>query len=154
MALYVVALLIGIIAGLRTMTAPAAVGWAASLGALRLSHTPLAFLGSEITPIIFTVLAIIELVTDKLPKTPSRKVPMQFGARLVSGGFCGAAVGLAGDAWVGGLVAGLIGAVVGTLGGAEARSRLAGAIGKDLPAALIEDVVAVGGAVLLMALSM
>ena len=97
-----VALLIGIIAGLRAMTAPAAVSWAASLGALKLSHTPLAFMGSEITAIIFTVLAIVELVTDKLSKTPSRKVPMQFGARLVSGGFCGAAVGLAGDAWVGG----------------------------------------------------
>ncbi|MEJ0094963.1 MAG: DUF4126 family protein [Methylocella sp.] len=152
MALYLVALLIGIIAGLRAVTAPAAVSWAAHLGWLNLSNTPLAFLGAAITPIIFTVLAIAELATDKLPNTPSRKAPMQFGARLVSGAFCGAAVGLAGDAWVGGLVAGLIGAAVGTLGGAEARSRLAGAIGRDLPAALIEDIVAVGGAALVMLL--
>jgi uncharacterized membrane protein len=154
MTLYLVALLIGIIAGLRAMTAPAVVSWAAQLGWLNLSNTPLAFMGALVTPIIFTVLAIGELVTDTLPKTPSRKVPVQFGARLVSGGFCGAAVGLAGNAWVGGLVAGVIGAAIGTLGGAEVRARLAVAIGRDLLAALIEDVVAIGGGVLLMALSM
>jgi uncharacterized membrane protein len=153
MAPYLAALFIGVIAGLRTMTAPAAVSWAAHFGWLNLSNTPLAFLGASITPIIFTVLAIGELVADQLPKTPSRRVPMQFGARLVSGGFCGAAVGLAGGAWVAGLVAGVIGAVVGTLGGAEARSRLAEAIGRDLPAALVEDVVSVGGAILIMVAS-
>ncbi len=150
MSLYVMALLIGVIAGLRAMTAPAAVSWAAALGWLGLQDTALAFLGFRFTPYIFTVLALVELVTDQLPQTPSRKVPVQFGARLASGGLCGAAIGMAGGAWIGGLVAGLIGAVIGTFGGAELRSGLAKAFNKDTPAALIEDVIAIGGAFLIV----
>ena len=96
MALYVLAFLIGVIAGLRTMTAPAAVSWAAHLGWLPLQNTPLAFLGFAVMPYIITVLAIGELISDQLPTTPSRKVPVQFGARLVSGGLCGAAIGATG----------------------------------------------------------
>ena len=144
------AALIGVIAGLRAMTAPAAVSWAAALGWIDLSVTPLAFMGYHWTPYIFTVLAVIELITDQLPSTPSRKVPQQFGARLVSGALCGAAIGAAGGMLVVGLIAGIVGAVVGTYGGAEVRARLAGAFGKDLPAALIEDVVAIVGAYLIV----
>src|SRR5215831_10546301 len=77
------ALLLGFVSGLRTLTAPAAVSWAAHLGLLKLAGTPLAFMGSKYTAIIFTVLAVGELINDKLPKTPSRKTPPQFIARLV-----------------------------------------------------------------------
>lgn len=150
MSFYLLALLIGVVAGLRAMTAPAAISWAAALGWLHLEGTGLAFLGYKFTPYIVTVLALVELVTDQLPQTPSRKVPMQFGARIASGGLCGAAIGVAGGNWIGGLVAGAIGAVIGTLGGAEMRSALAKAFGKDMPAALIEDVVAIGGAFLIV----
>ena len=73
MSVFVLAFLIGVIAGLRSMTAPAAVSWAARLGWLHLENTPLAFLGFPSTPYILTVLAIGELIADKLPKTPSRK---------------------------------------------------------------------------------
>ncbi|OAJ52179.1 hypothetical protein A6V36_18885 [Paraburkholderia ginsengiterrae] len=146
MSFYVLALLIGVVAGLRALTAPAAVSWAAHLGWLPLQDTPLAFLGFTATPYIFTVLAIAELITDQLPKTPSRTVPMQFGARLVLGGLSGAAIGAAHGSLPGGLIAGLIGAVIGTLGGARARGALARAFGRDLPAALIEDVIAIAGA--------
>ncbi len=148
------ALLIGVIAGLRTFTAPAAVSWAAHLGWLPLEGTPMAFLGYTVTPYVFTILALVELVADQLPSTPSRKVPMQFGARIVSGAFCGAAIGMAGgvamaaSAGITGLIAGIIGTVLGTFGGHEARRRLALALGKDLPAALIEDAVAIIGAFL------
>jgi len=148
--LYGLALLIGVIAGLRAMTAPAAVSWAAALGWLPVSGTPLAFLGAPVTPWIFTVLALGELVTDQLPRTPSRKVPLQFGGRLVAGALSGGAIGTAaGSIWIGAGL-GLVGAIIGTLGGAEARARLAKALGRDLPAALIEDVVAVGGAALIV----
>ena len=150
MSLYLFALLIGVIAGLRAMTAPAAVAWGAHLGLIPIQGTPLAWLGGAIAPWVFTVLAVLELVSDQLPKTPSRKVPAQFGTRILSGAFCGAAIGLAGGAWIGGPIAGAIGAVIGTLGGADARGRLAKAFGKDLPAALIEDLVAVGGAALIV----
>lgn len=146
MTFYVLALLIGVIAGLRAMTAPAAVSWAAHLGWLPIANTPLAFMGWAYTPYIFTVLAIVEFVTDQLPQTPSRKVPQQFGARIVSGALCGATIGAAGGSLIGGLVAGVVGAVIGTLGGAAARGALARSFGRDLPAALIEDVVTVVGA--------
>jgi uncharacterized membrane protein len=144
------ALLIGITAGLRTLTPIAVISWAAHLGWLQLQGTWLAFLGATVTPYIVSALALGELVTDKLPKTPSRKVPVQFGGRIFSGALCGAALGAASGAMLVGLLLGAIGAVIGTLGGAAARARLAAAFGKDLPAALLEDVVAVGGAILLV----
>lgn len=151
MTLYLAALLLGVIAGLRAVTPVAAVSWAASLGILNLSGTPLAFLGAAPTPWIVSAIALGELINDKLPKTPSRKVPLQFGGRIVSGGLAGAAVGLSAGAPLPGLVLGAVGAVIGTLGGAWARGRLAAALGRDLPAALAEDLVAVGGAALVVA---
>ena len=150
MTFYIAALLLGVICGLRAVTGPAAVSWAAALGLLQLAGTPLAFLGASVTPWIVSALALGELVTDKLPMTPSRKVPVQFGARVLSGGLCGAAVGLSAGAWLPGLVLGVAGAVAGTLGGAAARGRLAAMFGRDLPAALIEDLVAVAGAALVV----
>ena len=104
------------------MTPPAAVSWAARLGWLHLENTPLAFLGFAATPYILSVLAIGELITDKLPKTPSRKAPVPFAARIVTGAFSGAALGAPGGALVGGLLAGALGGVAGTLGGYEFRS--------------------------------
>ena len=142
--------LIGVIAGLRAMMAPAMVSWAARLGWIDLGGTSLAFLGYLATPWIFGVLAAIELVTDQLPSTPSRTVPQQFGARLITGGLSGAAIGASAGALVLGLVAGVAGAVAGTLGGRAARGKLAAAFGRDLPAALIEDAVAIGGALLIV----
>lgn len=138
-----IAFLVGIVSGLRAMLAPAIVSWAARFGLLHLEGTPLAFLGYAYTPYIFTVLALGELVNDKLPKTPSRTIPPQFIFRVISGAFVGAAVGASSNSLVLGLVAGAVGAVVGTLGGAAVRGKLAAAFGKDLPAALLEDVVAV-----------
>ncbi|CAH0339306.1 DUF4126 family protein [Rhizobium sp. CECT 9324] len=146
----VFALLIGVVAGLRAMTAPAAIAWAASLGWLDLSQTPLAFLGYRWAPWILSVLAIGELITDQLPSTPSRKVPVQFVTRIVTGGLSGAAIGATSGSLVLGLVAGVVGAVIGTYGGAAVRARLAASFGRDLPAALIEDVAAVGGALLIV----
>ncbi len=145
--MYAFAFLIGVVAGLRSMTAPAVVSWAARLGWLRLGGTPLAFLGATVTPYILSVLAIGELINDKLPKTPSRKTPVPFAARVVMGALCGAALGAPGQALTGGIVAGGLGAVAGTLGGYEARTGLVKATGgKDLPIALIEDAIAIGGA--------
>ncbi|KRB51310.1 hypothetical protein ASE04_11045 [Rhizobium sp. Root708] len=144
------AFLIGIIAGLRAMMAPAAVAWGAALGWFDVSQTPLAFMGYRWTPWVFSLLAVVELITDQLPSTPSRKVPMQFAARLIMGALTGATIGASGGSLVGGLVAGVVGAAVGTLGGAAARGRLAAAFGRDTPAALIEDAVAIIGALIIV----
>jgi uncharacterized membrane protein len=148
--LVVLSLLIGIVAGLRAMTAPAAVSWAAYFGWIDLSQSWLAFLGYSWTPWIFTLLAIAELINDQLPNTPSRKVPPQFAARVIMGALSGAALGTSGGMLVVGLIAGVVGAVAGTYGGAAVRGRLAASFGKDLPAALIEDAVAVLGAFLIV----
>ncbi len=150
--LYISALLIGIIAGLRAMTAPAAVSWAAFFGLLALDGSWLAFLSYRLTPWVLTLLAIVELITDQLPSTPSRKVPTQFGARIIAGGLSGAAIGASGGALLAGLIAGVLGAVAGTLGGAAARIRLARAFGADRPAAMVEDAVAILGAAVIVGL--
>lgn len=151
MQTYLLAFLLGVVAGLRSMTAPAAVSWAARLGWLRLQNTPLAFLGFTAAPYIVTVLAIGELINDKLPKTPSRKTLVPFAARIVTGALSGAAIGAADGALVGGLLAGAPCGVAGTLGGYEFRSRLVKAFGgKDLPVALLEDVSAICAAFLIV----
>jgi uncharacterized membrane protein len=138
--LYGVALLAGIVAGSRVFAALAAVSWAAGLGYLKLGASWLAFMGYAWTPWIFLVLAVVELIIDQLPSTPSRKVPTQFGARIVSGALSGATIGVSGGSFIAGLVAGVVGAAIGTYGGAEIRSRMAAGFGRDTPAAFIEDV--------------
>ena len=151
MPTYLFAFLIGVIAGLRSLTAPAVVSWAARLGWLHLENTWLAFLGFAATPYILSVLAIGEIVADKLPNTPSRKAPPGFIARIVTGGLSGAALGASGGSWIVGLIAGVIGAIAGTFGGYEFRAWLVKATGgKDLPIALLEDAIAIGGAVLMV----
>jgi uncharacterized membrane protein len=148
MSVYVFALLIGVVAGSRTFTAPAAVSWAAHLQWLHLQGTPLSFLAAGVTPYIFTLLAIGELITDKLPTTPSRKAPGGFIARILSGALCGAALGVPYGGAVGGLIAGALGAVIGTLAFYEFRTRLVRAVGgRDLPIALLEDLCAIGAAI-------
>jgi uncharacterized membrane protein len=144
--------LIGVVAGLRALTAPAAVAWAAFLEWINLDGTWVQWLAHPITVTVLTILALGELVTDQLPKTPSRTTPMQFVARLVTGGFSGAVIGTAWGYTFGGLGAGIVGAVLGTLGGFQARRRLVAATGgRDLPIALSEDAVAVLGGVAIAA---
>jgi len=133
------------------MTAPAAVSWAARTGWLNLAPTGLAFLGYAITPWILTLLALAELVTDQLPTTPSRKAPGPFGARILSGGLSGAAIGASRGSLFTGMIAGILGAVIGTVGGYAFRARLAALLGNDRPAALIEDAIAIVGALLIVA---
>jgi len=144
MFIFINAFLIGIASGLRALIGLAAVSWAAHFGILPLQHTWLAFLSYAFTPYILTLMAIAELVNDKLPKTPSRLIPPQFISRIVMSALCGLAIGLSGDGMIIGLVVGIIGAVAGTFGGAKARSLLARKFGRDLPAAVLEDAVALG----------
>ncbi|HEU5022033.1 MAG TPA: DUF4126 domain-containing protein [Bryobacteraceae bacterium] len=149
MPYFILAFLIGFVAGLRSLTAPAVVSWAARLGWIHLENSSLAFLGAAVTPWIFTVLALAELVTDQLPNTPSRKSPPGFSARILMGALSGAAFGVAGGAAAFGAIAGVVGAIAGTFGGHAARTRLAAALGKDRPIAFLEDAIAIAGAILL-----
>src|SRR5262249_26933037 len=130
------AFLIGIFAGLRSLTAPAATAWAAHLGWLRLDR-PLSLIGSFPSAVILTLLAIAELVADKLPKTPNRTSPPGLIARIVTGALTGACVAASGGqgALLGAMV-GAVGGVAGCFGGHQARARLgraAGAPGHFIP---------------------
>src|SRR5688572_27760629 len=89
------AFLIGFFAGLRSLTAPAAAAWAAYLGWLKLGR-PLSLIGSILSVAIFTVLAVVELVADKLPKTLNRTSPAPLIARIVTGGLTGACIAAGG----------------------------------------------------------
>jgi len=144
MFIFINAFLIGTASGLRSLIGLAAVSWAVHYGVLPLDHTWLAFLGYAFTPYILTFMAIGELVNDKLPKTPSRLAPPGFITRIATSILCGLAIGISGNGIIIGFVAGILGAVTGTFGGAKARSLLARAFGHDLPAALLEDAVAIG----------
>jgi uncharacterized membrane protein len=142
------AFLIGVVSGLRSIAAPAAVSWAAQLGYLSIGDTWLAFLGFRWARWVLSTTALGELIADKLPFTPSRRTPIPFVARILSGGLCGGAIGATlGNLYLG-LVFGAAGAVAGTLGGYAARTGLVRAIGgRDLPIALLEDFIAIVTAV-------
>lgn len=144
------ALGIGIVAGLRSLTAPAVVAWGAHLGWLNLHGSPLAFIGSTIAVAILSVLAIGELIADKLPMTPKRTAPAPLMARIITGGLCGACLCQAtGQSLIAGALLGGIGGIVGAFLGYGIRRRLDLHF-KDLVVALCEDVVAVGLALFLV----
>lgn len=139
------ALLIGVVAGLRTFTAPAVVAWAAALQWINLSGTWASWVGHWATVAVLTVLAVIELFSDQMETMPSRKTAPQFLARLATGAFAGAVLGTTwGYTWSS-LGAAMVGAVIGTIGGYEARTRLVAANGgRDRPVAIGEDLFAAG----------
>ena len=141
---FLLAIGIGIVAGLRSLTAPAVVAWGAYLNWLNLHGSPLAFMGSATIVGIFSVLAIGELVGDKLPMIPKRTSPAPLIARIITGGLCGGCLcASAGQSLVVGAFLGGIGAVVGAFLGYGIRRRIDLHI-NDLVVAVCEDVVAVG----------
>jgi uncharacterized membrane protein len=147
------ALLIGVVAGLRALTPPAVVAWGAALNWLPVDGTWAQWVGHPITVTVLTILLVVELVTDQLPSTPPRTVTPQFAARIVTGAFAGAVIGAGFHYTFSSIGAGVIGAVLGTLGGYQARRRLVEANGgHDLPVALTEDVIAVLGGFAVVAL--
>ena len=118
------AFLIGVIAGLRSLTAPAVVAWAAHRNWLNLHGSPLSFMGSTAAVVVFTLLALAELVADKLPSTPSRLKPPGLISRIVLGALSGAAVAAsAAQSMAIGGVLGAGGGIGGAFAGYQARAR-------------------------------
>ncbi len=109
--------------------------------------------------VVFVAAGIGELIGDKLPNCPSRLEPLGLISRILFGGFCGAAISsvsvggpvLAGAPILAGIVFGAVG-VVGAVAGAFAGNRFRMRVpdGWKWPAALAEDLVAVGGSVLIV----
>jgi uncharacterized membrane protein len=149
---FFLALGIGIVAGLRSLTAPAVVAWGAHLGWLNLHGSPLAFMGSTAAVAILSVLAVGELIADKLPMIPKRTAPAPLIARIITGGLCGACLcAAAGKSLLAGMLLGGIGGLVGAFVGYSVRRRLVNNLHiKDLVVAVCEDAVAIGLALFLV----
>jgi len=147
----VFAFLIGLFAGLRSLTAPAVTAWAVYLGWLKLDR-PLSLIGSLPSVVIFSLLAVVELVVDKLPSAPSRTQPVGLIARILTGTLTGACVAVAGgQAAIAGALLGVAGGVFGCFGGYQARKALVKRLGKpDIYVALAEDIIAISGSLLVV----
>ncbi len=144
--------LLGFVTGLRSLTAPAVVCWAARLGWLHFAGTKLAFIDRPTTLIIFTLLALAELTADKLPNAPARTDLPGLITRIVFGGLCGVALAtsVSGNLLVAAII-GVIGALVGTFAGYNIRRALVvqGHL-PDFGLALVEDLIAIGGSLLIV----
>ena len=149
---FLLALGIGIVAGLRSLTAPAVVAWGAHLSWLNLQGTPLAFMGSTAAVAVFSVVAIGELIADKLPMTPKRTAPAPLMARIITGGLCGACLyAAAGLSLVAGALLGGTGGIIGAFLGYDIRRRLVNSLHiKDYAVAVCEDLLAIGLALFLI----
>lgn len=143
---------IGLVCGLRSLTAPSVVSWAARMKWIDLHNTWMAFLGSTWVVLAASAAALVELVVDKLPNTPSRTQAPGLIARILLGGLSGAALAEAGNqSPVLGAALGGLGGIVGAFAGYQVRRRLVRALNvPDLVIALIEDAVAIGGGLLLV----
>ncbi len=137
---------IGVLSGLRALSPIAVVCWFAFLHRLPLTGWA-SFVGSKVAVGLFSLGAVGELISDKLPKTPSRLKQPGFSIRIVMGGLCGLVLASAASfSLVGGVLLGAIGAVAGSYLGYFARSRITGNLGlPDLPVALVEDIICIAG---------
>jgi uncharacterized membrane protein len=152
MMVLLLSFLLGCVDGLRSLTGPAVVCWAAHLGWLHFAGTKLAFIDHPVTLVVFTLLAIVELVVDKLPNTPARTAPVGLTVRIVLGGACGLAIATsAGISPLFGAAVASIGAVVGAFAGYRIRRVIVSQTGlPDLAVALAEDAIAIAGGFLII----
>ncbi len=142
----------GFLNGLRTLTPVAVLCWGTRLGWLPLGQTPFSFLTHPVSLGVFTALAAGELIGDKLPKTPPRTDAFPLLARCGFGAGVGTVLAsVAGrPLWLGGLLGG-VAAIAGAFAGFYARRALTKGAGlPDLPVALAEDALAIGGAFLIV----
>lgn len=149
---FLLAFLLGFVDGLRSLTPPALVCWAAHLGWLHFAGTRLAFIDHRSTLVVFTVLAVAELIADKLPNTPARTAPLGLIARIFFGGACGLAIATStGMSLSFSLLLASIGALVGTFVGYHGRRLIVSKVhAPDLAVAAAEDVIAIAGGLLIL----
>ncbi len=143
---------IGILSGLRALSPIAVICWVTLLHRLQLTGWA-TFVGSKVSVVVFS-LGVGELISDKLPKTPSRLKQPGFSVRIVTGGLCGLLLANAASfSWIAGALLGAAGAVAGSYLGYFARRRITENFPiPDLPVALLEDVICIGGSLFVVSL--
>jgi uncharacterized membrane protein len=147
-----VAVCLGGLTGLRTFTPITVLAWALHLRYMHIPGSSLHFLHTWAAVIILTILAFGEIVMDKLPSTPSRLKPPGMIGRVIFGFICGMVSGQAwGANWETCAAVGVVGAILGALLGYEVRKGWVHTFHwHDLPVALIEDLVCIGGSILVV----
>jgi uncharacterized membrane protein len=143
--LVIAVLLIGFASGLRAFTPLALSCWIAAWGWMPLGGTRLGFLGTEIGAIIVSILAVGELIGDKLAMTPARTTAGPLGGRVITGALAGTALSIgAGQHWLIGLIGGVVGSIAGAFAGFHARQFLVRRMGvRDIFVAIAEDLVTI-----------
>ena len=148
------ALCLGLLTGLRALTPITVLIWAVHLQHLSVAGTWLSFLDTKVALVVATLLALLELISDKLPSTPSRLKPPGLIGRVGTGFLSGCVWMLAAGEhawWIGAIVA-FIGAPIGAFLGHAARTGLVRVQHfPDFPIALLEDAVAIGGSIFIVA---
>jgi uncharacterized membrane protein len=140
------AFIVGFATGLRTFTPLAFICWIANWGWLPLGSSRLTFLGTTTGAAVVSILAVLELIGDKLPVTPGRTTAGPLGGRILIA--CFAAAGLAigmGQSVAAAVVCGALASVIGAFAGF--RYRISIRQRTTLPDwifALVEDSATVG----------
>ncbi|MDR5729277.1 MAG: DUF4126 family protein [Terriglobia bacterium] len=147
-----VAFCLGALTGLRTFTPIAVLAWTLHLRYMHIPGSSLHFLHTTAAVVVLTLLAVGELIADKMPNTPSRLKPPGMIGRVIFGFICGMVSGQAwGANWETCAAIGLVGAILGALLGYEVRKGWVHTFHwHDFPVALIEDAVAIGGSILVI----
>lgn len=144
------ALLLGVVAGMRTMIPLAAVGIALLVRGAPVPAGLPAFVQAPVTVGVLVVLALAELIVDKHPSTPNRTALAPFVARLATGALAGAVVAAVSVApeWSG-AVTGAMAAGVAAIVMFRARRRIGQRTGvRDAYVGAGEDVLAIAVAAL------
>ena len=143
---------IGFVTGLRSLTGPALVCWSAHLGWIDIEDARLAFMGSSPATYAFSALALGELIADKFPFIPNRTSPGPLFGRVVLGALSGATLCSAGGASVAaGAALGGAGGLAGAFAGYRARAAFVKKAGMpDWVVAVLEDLIAIGGGLFLV----
>ena len=139
--------MLGLATGLRSMTPMAVLCWFAYAGQLSADWAP--WVSHLSLAIVFTVLALGELIADKTPRIPDRVSATPLIWRLLLAGFIGAyaAASMQGPGLEGVLLA-VVGALIGAFGGYMLRRDLVQKFDcRDWHIAIAEDVLAIGVAV-------
>jgi uncharacterized membrane protein len=145
MSLLIAIPLLGLTTGLRSMTPMALICWYAVLGYLPVDGTWAAWTAHLWVAVVLTVLAVGELIADKLPRTPDRTATGPLLWRLILAGMAGSiAAGAINEPGLEGVLLAELGALLGAFGGFMVRRDLVEKMDcKDWHVAVAEDLITI-----------